>query len=189
MSIPFKDSPFKDRLPCFHANETDGKITCGCRPGLLHTSAFCEGCEEYYPVTNTFDFRDKSLKTVWQKEYFDVSYWYACSHCHSHVPMNSYHQEDFSPYCPNCGRKMYIEDTDEIEVPVGVYKHFKGKLYEVIGTAEHTETREKLVVYRALYGKFNLYVRPQKMFTEIVEDLEYHYRGPRFYRIEDIVEH
>lgn len=53
----------------------------------------------------------------------------------------------------------------------GKYKHYKGKLYEVIGTAQHSETLEVLVVYKALYqpeGE-NLWVRPLKMFTEEVE--------------------
>jgi hypothetical protein len=53
----------------------------------------------------------------------------------------------------------------------GKYKHYKGKFYEVIGTAIHSETLERLVVYRALYdspefGKDQLWVRPEKMFLE-----------------------
>lgn len=50
----------------------------------------------------------------------------------------------------------------------GKYKHYKGKFYEVIGTARHSEPLEELVVYKALYqpeGE-NLWVRPLKMFTE-----------------------
>lgn len=53
----------------------------------------------------------------------------------------------------------------------GIYKHYKGKRYEVIGTAQHSETLEKLVVYKALYqpeGE-NLWVRPLAMFFEEVE--------------------
>ena len=54
---------------------------------------------------------------------------------------------------------------------IGKHKHYKGKLYEVIGIARHSETLEELVVYRALYqvdGE-NLWVRPMKMFLEEVE--------------------
>lgn len=51
----------------------------------------------------------------------------------------------------------------------GRYRHYKGKHYEVIGTARHSETQEPLVVYRTLYGDFSLWVRPLTMFTETVE--------------------
>ena len=51
----------------------------------------------------------------------------------------------------------------------GRYRHFKGNEYEVSGTARHSETREELVVYRALYGDFGLWVRPVSMWNETVE--------------------
>jgi hypothetical protein len=50
----------------------------------------------------------------------------------------------------------------------GVYTHYKGKEYQVLGVARHSETLEDLVVYRALYGDFDLWVRPLNMFTEEV---------------------
>lgn len=55
----------------------------------------------------------------------------------------------------------------------GIYRHYKGKNYEVIGVARHSETLEELVVYRALYkmpefGENSLWVRPKKMFLENV---------------------
>lgn len=51
----------------------------------------------------------------------------------------------------------------------GLYRHYKGKVYQVVGVAHHSETEEEFVVYRALYGRFDLWVRPLKMFTEQVE--------------------
>ena len=51
----------------------------------------------------------------------------------------------------------------------GRYRHFKGKDYEVLGIARHSETEEELVVYRALYGDFSLWVRPVSMWNETVE--------------------
>ena len=51
----------------------------------------------------------------------------------------------------------------------GRYRHFKDKEYEVLGIARHSETKEELVVYRALYGDFSLWVRPVSMWNETVE--------------------
>lgn len=68
----------------------------------------------------------------------------------------------------------------------GLYRHFKGKEYEVIGTAHHSETLEKLVVYRALYsspefGEKALWVRPLAMWEEEVE-----FEGSKVKRFERI---
>ncbi len=54
------------------------------------------------------------------------------------------------------------------ETPTGLYRHYKGGMYEVIGTARHSETLEAMTVYRALYGAHGLWVRPAAMFTEQV---------------------
>ena len=51
---------------------------------------------------------------------------------------------------------------------IGVYEHYKGRRYEVLGCARHTETNEEFVVYRALYGDYDLWVRPKAMFLETV---------------------
>ncbi len=51
---------------------------------------------------------------------------------------------------------------------LGFYEHFKGSRYEAIGIARHSETREEMVVYRALYGDHGLNVRSLPIFTETV---------------------
>ena len=53
--------------------------------------------------------------------------------------------------------------------PPGLYRHYKGLLYEVIDTARHSETLEPMTLYRALYGERGLWVRPAAMFQETVE--------------------
>lgn len=65
-----------------------------------------------------------------------------------------------------------------MEIKPGKYRHFKGNLYEVIGVARHSETQEEMVVYRALYGEYGLWVRPAVMWTETVDRDGYH--GSRF---------
>lgn len=64
-----------------------------------------------------------------------------------------------------------MDDTDLpplITTPPGRYRHYKGGLYEVIGTVRHSETLEPLTLYRALYGERGLWVRPAAMFNETV---------------------
>jgi len=70
-----------------------------------------------------------------------------------------------------------------MDIKPGKYRHFKGNLYEVIGTAFHSETMELMVVYRALYGERGLWVRPAAMWSEIVDKENYH--GPRFAPVEE----
>ena len=55
------------------------------------------------------------------------------------------------------------------EIKLGKYRHFKGGEYEVIGFAKHSETQEEMVVYRALYGAGEVWVRPASMWNERVE--------------------
>lgn len=64
------------------------------------------------------------------------------------------------------------------ETRPGLYRHYKGLLYEVIGTARHSETLAAMIVYRALYGERGLWVRPAAMFSEevVIDGV----RQPRF---------
>jgi len=57
---------------------------------------------------------------------------------------------------------------DLICTPPGLYRHYKGMLYEVIDTVRHSETLEPMTLYRALYGRHGLWVRPAGMFEEPV---------------------
>lgn len=70
----------------------------------------------------------------------------------------------------------------DIEITQGRYRHFKGKEYEVLFMAKHSETLEDMVVYRALYGECGVWVRPAAMFCqEITRD------GKTFKRFEKIL--
>ncbi|MPN50895.1 hypothetical protein SDC9_198535 [bioreactor metagenome] len=53
-------------------------------------------------------------------------------------------------------------------IRAGIYRHYKGNYYQVLGEARHSETLESLVVYQALYGEYGLWVRPKAMFIENV---------------------
>ena len=55
------------------------------------------------------------------------------------------------------------------KLPLGKYRHYKGNEYQLIGFARHSETLEDMVVYRALYGEGELWVRPLSMWNETVE--------------------
>lgn len=54
-----------------------------------------------------------------------------------------------------------------------VVKHFKGKLYLVVDIVKHSETMEELILYKALYGEFGLFVRPKDMFLSEVDREKY----------------
>lgn len=72
-----------------------------------------------------------------------------------------------------------------IFTPPGLYRHYKGNLYEVVDTVRHSETLEPLTLYRALYGEHGLWVRPAAMFLENVE-LD-GVQQPRFAKVSDPV--
>ena len=70
-----------------------------------------------------------------------------------------------------------------IETPKGLYRHYKGLMYEVLGTVRHSESLESMTLYRALYGERGMWVRPAAMFKEevVIDGL----RQPRFARQPD----
>jgi len=72
-----------------------------------------------------------------------------------------------------------------LNIKPGRYEHYKGKHYQVIGVAHHSETMEEMVVYRQIYGDGGLWVRPAAMFLEsVVVDGE---QIARFELIEDML--
>lgn len=77
---------------------------------------------------------------------------------------------------------MGQERLADLDVSPGHYRHYKGRNYQVLGVARHSETDEPMVVYRCLYGDYSLWVRPLAMFVETVSVGDA--RVPRFYRCE-----
>jgi hypothetical protein len=55
------------------------------------------------------------------------------------------------------------------EIKLGLYQHYRGNLYRVMGVCRHSETLEELIVYQALYGDYGLWVRPKSMFFDVVD--------------------
>lgn len=66
-----------------------------------------------------------------------------------------------------------MQNIDLIELKGKIFRHFKGDLYLLIDIAEHTETGEKMVIYKALYGDCGVYARPINMFLSEVDKVKY----------------
>lgn len=68
-----------------------------------------------------------------------------------------------------------------LKLQLGIYEHYKGHRYEVLGVGRHSETHEEMVIYRALYGSHDFWVRPLCLFVDTVS-----WEGktiPRFIRV------
>lgn len=61
-----------------------------------------------------------------------------------------------------------LEQRERTSMQLGLYEHYRGNKYRVIGLCRHSETLEELVVYQALYGDYGLWVRPLAMFQETI---------------------
>ena len=79
------------------------------------------------------------------------------------------------------------ETLSRESIKPGVYQHFKGNIYHVLGVAENTETQELTVVYIPQYGQYKgkLANRSLSMFIEEVDKPEHNYKGPRFALVEE----
>lgn len=73
------------------------------------------------------------------------------------------------PIASNNSQIMEQSPSRTPGISPGLYRHYKGQLYQVMQVARHSETREWLVVYQALYGDYGWWVRPAAMFNETVE--------------------
>lgn len=92
---------------------------------------------------------------------------------------------EIAPRCPlrhELGMSSDLPPLPDAPKP-GLYRHYKGGAYRVVGLARHSETLEPLVVYQALYGDRGTWVRPAAMFVEEIEVAGR--RQPRFTRVGD----
>lgn len=69
-------------------------------------------------------------------------------------------------------------------VQPGIYEHFKGKSYLVLGEFEDTETGQINIAYKALYGNYKRSSRSKENFTEHVDRPDFNYKGPRFFFVQ-----
>lgn len=92
-------------------------------------------------------------------------------------------QESYS--IPKDSSKYAITQTGA-KVQLGIYRHYKGLLYQVVGVCRHTESEEDLVYYRSLYGQYEFWARPVDMFFETVDFEDGRESCPRFIFVEEV---
>ena len=93
---------------------------------------------------------------------------------------------EYTVFKSQIGKIEFLPTYEEAvaAIPPGRYRHFKGREYEVIAVARHSETEEPMVVYKALYGEGGMWVRPAIIWYETVERGGQTYK--RFYRLDRI---
>ena len=145
-----------DENECFHICNWKHRTTM--KPECLHSDI--ESCQHGIVFVNPEnDVHCLALSSGWLYGKAEHIQNYVNAHLDSVVWLH----DDTNPY---------KEEKREI-IPYRVYHHFKGKRYIVLDIAEHSETGDRYVVYKALYGEYKTYVRPYDMFASEVDHVKY----------------
>ena len=100
--------------------------------------------------------------------------WFLVIYCH--VPINSAGLITIEAAAASAYRRFLVVQSQQQsleytgqEIRLGIYQHYKGDFYELLGVCKHTETEDVFAYYRGLHGNYQTWVRPLAMFLEIVE--------------------